>query len=142
MSERTSGADERAVLTKALQKETAFREKELQSQRQTLAQAERADEFEQWGNLLLASPLLVPGGGATSVTIPNLYADTEGATVTIPLDANRTGRENANALFARARKSRDAAEYADGRGRRFSRRIGAVSRASCATGRGTDRRRN
>ncbi|MBC8140864.1 MAG: NFACT family protein [Armatimonadetes bacterium] len=115
MSERVSGADERAALAKALQKETAFREKELASQRQTLAQAERADEFERWGNLLLASPLLVPDGGAASVTLPDLYADTEGATVTIALDANRSGRENADALFARARKSRDAAEYADGR---------------------------
>ncbi len=115
LGERTSGADERASLTKALQKETAYREKELTSQKQTLAQAERANEFEQWGNLLLASPLLVPDGGTDSVTLPDLYAGTEGATVTIALDATRTGRENADALFARARKSRDAAEYADGR---------------------------
>ncbi|MBC8135139.1 MAG: DUF814 domain-containing protein [Fibrella sp.] len=114
LGERTTEAGERSVLTRAIEKETIYRTKELSAQRKTLAEAERADEFEQWGNLILASPNDVPDGGADSVTLPNLYAETEGETVTIPLDPKRTARENADALFARARKSRDAAEYADG----------------------------
>ncbi len=114
LGERTSGVGERTALAKAVEKESAYRTRELSAQRKTLAEADRADEFERWGNLILASPNDVPGGGADAVTLPDLYAETEGQTVTIPLDPKRSARENADALFARARKSRDAAEYADG----------------------------
>lgn len=114
LGERTTETGERSALVKAIEKETAYRTRELSAQRKTLAEAERADEYEQWGNLILASPNDVPDSGATSVVLLNLYAETEGETVTIPLDPQRTARENADALFARARKSRDAAEYADG----------------------------
>ncbi|MBC7808990.1 MAG: NFACT family protein [Akkermansiaceae bacterium] len=114
LGERTTEAGERSALAKAIEKETAYRTRELSSQRKTLAEADRADEYEQWGNLILASPNDVPDSGATSVVLADLYAETEGETVTIPLDPKRTARENADALFARARKSRDAAEYADG----------------------------
>ena len=114
LAARTGEAGERATLLKTLDTETKYRERELAAARKTLAEAERADDYEQWGNLILASPGAVPEGGASSVTLSDLYAATEGETVTIPLDPNRTARENADALFARARKGRDAAEYADG----------------------------
>ncbi len=114
LGERTEEAGERAALVKAIEKETAYRKRELSAQRKTLEEAERADEYEQWGNLILASPNDVPDSGANTVTLANLYAETEGETVMIPLDPKRTARENADAFFARARKSRDAAEYADG----------------------------
>jgi predicted ribosome quality control (RQC) complex YloA/Tae2 family protein len=50
------------------------------------------------------------------VTVPDLYDETgQDATRTVALDPKRSPRENADAYFERARKARDARDYADGR---------------------------
>lgn len=105
-------ATERGELAKALARETAFRERELTSARATRAEAARADQYEQTGNLLLAN-LGNVAGGAASVTLPDLYGD--GSSRTITLDPKRSPQENARGYFERARKARDAADYAEGR---------------------------
>ena len=111
-SEETEETGEKAILSKALGKEIAFRRKELASAQATLKEAARAEEYEQVGNNLLANLSLLAKGQAT-VTIPDLYSETS-KTITVALDPKRTPQENAEAYFTRARKARDAAEYATG----------------------------
>lgn len=113
LAERTEESGERAQLTKALAREIQFREKELHSARTTIAEAARAEEYERHGNNLLAQLPLVEKGVA-SVTIVDLYAE-DGGDVTITLDPKKTPQENAESFFVRARKVRDAADYADGK---------------------------
>ncbi|GAB4456724.1 MAG: tRNA modification protein RqcH [Armatimonadaceae bacterium] len=113
LAERTDEADERKVLAKALTRETQFREKEMVSARATLEEAARADRYEELGNNLLAALFQVQRGN-TVVRVPDLYSE-DGREVEIPLDPKRLPQENAEAFFVRARKARDAAEYADGK---------------------------
>lgn len=111
-SEEKAESAARAALLKSLNQELAYRIKALEDTERTLAEAARADAHEQAGNLLLAS-LGQLTKGETSVTLPDLYA--EGEARTIALDPKKTPHENAEAYFERARKARDAAEYAEGR---------------------------
>jgi predicted ribosome quality control (RQC) complex YloA/Tae2 family protein len=113
LAERTEESGERAQLTKALAREIQFREKELHSARTTIAEAARSEEYERHGNNLLAQLTLVEKGAA-SVTIADLYAE-DGGSVTLTLDPKKTPQENAESFFVRARKVRDAADYADGK---------------------------
>ena len=109
---RTDDADVRGKLTKSLDREIAFREREARSLRETLAEAERADEHERAGNNLLAN-LTMAKRGDTTVTVPDLYSEDADATITIEMDAKRSPQENAERLFARAGKARDAATHAE-----------------------------
>ena len=110
---QTSTDSDRRGLDKAIDREITYREKELRSARQTLAEAERAEGYERAGNNLLAQLHTVERGAAT-VTLTDLYSD-DSSTVSIALDPKRSPHENAESYFERARKSRDAAEYAIGR---------------------------
>ena len=112
---RTLEEGERATLAKAIAREIAFRDREIKSARATLAEAGRADEYERLGNLILANLTLIPRGGETFVTVPDLYAEEAGVEAAIALDPKKSPQENAQGYFARARKARDAAEYAEGR---------------------------
>ncbi len=111
--EHVSEENERTILQKNLDREVAFRRKELESANATLREAERADEYEQNGNNLLAHLTMIRKG-QTAVTLPNLFAE-EGGDVEISLDATLTPHENAERWFTRARKARDAADYASDR---------------------------
>ncbi|MBI5696674.1 MAG: DUF814 domain-containing protein [Nitrospirae bacterium] len=73
-----------------------------------LAKSARADEYQLYGNLLMASPGAV-ADGADSVELPNLFAEDVG-TVTIPLDPQLNTVKNAEAFFKKARKARAGAE--------------------------------
>lgn len=110
-----SGAtnDAKTILSRALRTEIKFREKEITSANATLREAERADGYEQTGNNLLAALYKIEKGMA-SVAAPDLYTD-DGAETQIALDPKKTPHENAEAYFARARKARDAAAYAERR---------------------------
>ncbi|MES2460769.1 MAG: NFACT RNA binding domain-containing protein [Armatimonadota bacterium] len=108
--ELTSEENERTVLTKSLDREISFRRKELASAQATLAEAERADEYEQNGNNLLAHLQMIRKG-QENIRLPNLFSD-DGGTVAIDLDPTMTPHENAERWFTRARKARDAADYA------------------------------
>jgi hypothetical protein len=104
LAERTEEGSERDRLAKALAREIAFREKERAAAQKTRAEAERGDSHERAGNLLLAH-LPQIDRGASSVTLPDLYADA-GGTISIALDPKRSPQENADAYFERARKAR------------------------------------
>ncbi len=119
---------ERSGLAKVLAREITFREREIAAARTTLAEATRADEYEQTGNLLLASLSLIPRGAAT-VTVPDLYG-ADGAERTVTLDPKRAPQENAERYFERARKARDAAEYAQNRIAEREEELAALRRLS------------
>ncbi|MDX1932882.1 MAG: NFACT family protein [Capsulimonadales bacterium] len=103
---------EREHLRRTLEREIAFRRKELTAAQATLKEAARAEEYERIGNNLLAALASIEKGKA-SVVLPDLYGE-PGETATVTLDPKRSPQENAEAYFVRARKARDAAEYATG----------------------------
>jgi predicted ribosome quality control (RQC) complex YloA/Tae2 family protein len=112
---------ERAAVSRALSKEIAYRRKEIAAARATLAEAHRAEGYERLGNTLLAHLARIERGAA-SITLPDLYAD-DARDVTIVLDPKRSPQENAEGYFARARKARDAAEYARTRAAEMSEQL-------------------
>lgn len=106
----TSEETERSALEKALAREVAFRRKELDNTNATLAEAAQADTYEQNGNTLLAH-LGQIRKGESAITLPNLFSE-DGGEITIALEPTMTPHENAERWFTRARKARDAADYA------------------------------
>jgi predicted ribosome quality control (RQC) complex YloA/Tae2 family protein len=80
-----------------------------------LSHESRADRYERWGHLLMATPD-VPAD-ADRVTLPDLFAgeDAGAPSVTIPLDPGRSAVENAQRYYDRARRTRRAREEAEGR---------------------------
>lgn len=77
-----------------------------------LSKESRADKYEHWGHLLMASVAAVPPH-ADDVTLPDLFADN--APITIPLDPQRSAVENAERYYDKARRTRQAREHAEGR---------------------------
>lgn len=84
-------------------------EKQLAELEKTFAEAALADQHKEAGNLLLSHLAQIPRG-AESTTIEDFYNDSAPRTIT--LDPKKSPHENAEAWFDRARKARDAAEYA------------------------------
>ncbi|MEL6703530.1 MAG: NFACT family protein [Bacteroidota bacterium] len=77
-----------------------------------LAAPSRADRHEAFGHLLMAQAThLAPGH--EEIVLPDLLTD--GAPVTIPLDPARTGIENAQRYYDRARRTRQARAHAEDR---------------------------
>ena len=113
LMEQSTEESERAGLEKALAREITFRRKELDSANTTLAEAEQADAYEERGNTLLAH-LGQIHKGEKSITLPNLFSE-DGGDIEIVLDPVMTPHENAERWFTRARKARDAADYATDR---------------------------
>ncbi|MEM6783748.1 MAG: NFACT family protein, partial [Bacteroidota bacterium] len=80
-----------------------------------LATPSRADRYEAFGHLLMAQATqLAPGH--EEVEVPDLL--TGGTPVTIPLDPARTGVENAERYYDRARRTRQARAHAEDRWQR------------------------
>ncbi|MEO0857129.1 MAG: NFACT family protein, partial [Bacteroidota bacterium] len=80
-----------------------------------LATPSRADRHEAFGHLLMAQAThLAPGH--EEIVLPDLLTD--GAPVTIPLDPARTGIENAQRYYDRARRTRQARAHAEERWQR------------------------
>ncbi|MFT5142027.1 MAG: putative ribosome quality control (RQC) complex YloA/Tae2 family protein [Rhodothermales bacterium] len=77
-----------------------------------LSKTSRADRYEHWGHLLMAS-FAAARAGSESVTAPDLFGD--GRAVQIAMDPALTGAENANRYYDRARRSRRAREEAEKR---------------------------
>lgn len=137
LTERTEETDERKILSRVLSKESQFRQKELASAKATLAEAGRATRYEELGNNLLAALYQVPRG-ESSVTLPDLYSD-EGQEIAIPLDPKKSPQENAEGYFQKARKARDAAEYAEGKAVDMRSEIALLSELSDRLERATTR---
>ncbi|MEM6286952.1 MAG: NFACT RNA binding domain-containing protein [Bacteroidota bacterium] len=77
-----------------------------------LAQPSRADRYEAWGHLLMASAS-GQGPGQDEATLPDLLGD--GAPITIPLDPALSAVENAERYYDKARRTRRAREEAEAR---------------------------
>lgn len=110
-TEQNAETDRRQRLKKTLEQERAYREKALNDARKTLEEANRAEGYEQAGQLILASLGQIQKG-QPEIILDDWY---QGGTRTLTLDPKKSPHENAESYFARARKARDAAEWADGR---------------------------
>lgn len=98
-----------AALEAAVANDRARTERMLEE----LSHGSRADRYEHWGHLLMASQALVPPG-AEKVTLPDLFAADE-THVTIPLEPSLSAVENAQRYYDRARRTRRAREEAEAR---------------------------
>jgi predicted ribosome quality control (RQC) complex YloA/Tae2 family protein len=96
--------DRLTALRKTLREPLEKRAKLLEKQLEDVSRAREAllDGWQarEWADTLLAFVRDVPPG-VSSVTLPNLYGDGE---VKIPLEANLDAAQNANKLYARARR--------------------------------------
>ena len=103
----------RDALQAALHKTRKARARELEEVTRGLANADRAEEYQQCGDLLLANQRAI-AKGQESVTVVNYYLpagdDGQPAARTIALDPALSVRENAERFYKRARKARDSAE--------------------------------
>ncbi len=99
-------------LESALASAAGRRERAAEAMLAELSQPSRADRYEAWGHLLMASAAGQPAGAET-VTVPDLLGD--GAPVEIPLDEARTAVENAERYYDRARTARRARASAEAR---------------------------
>lgn len=96
------------VLTEATARYTKATERMLED----LANESRADRYERNAHLLMASTGDIQAG-RMEVTVPDLFTD--GEPVTIPMDPVLSPIENAEEYYARARRTRQARQHAEGR---------------------------
>ena len=81
-------------------------QRKLEKQQETLFSAEKADQYQLWGELLTAS-LFKLKRGMESITLENYY-DPDNGTVAIPLDPRKAPADNAQALYKKYRKAKTA----------------------------------
>ncbi|NNE70991.1 MAG: DUF814 domain-containing protein, partial [Rhodothermales bacterium] len=99
-------------LLSAVEQAAAKAEQAHAAMQRELTRPSRADQYETWGHLLMATEAGA-GAGRKKVALPDLFGN--GAPVTIPLDESMSGLENANRYYDRARRSRRAREEAERR---------------------------
>ena len=99
-------------LERALSSAHGKRTRSADAMLEELSQPSRADGYEHFGHLLMASAAGQPAG-RESVELPDLMGD--GAPVEIPLDPARTAVENAERYYDRARRARRSRAEAEGR---------------------------
>lgn len=99
-------------LEKALTKAHATLDRRAERMLEDLAHESRADRYERWGHLLMASVAAVPPH-ADQASLPDLFADN--ALVTIPLDPALSAVENAERYYDKARRTRQARAHAEAR---------------------------
>lgn len=83
-------------------------EKKIGKLEATITEAERANEYQLFGELLTAN-LFAVSRGMKKIEVMNYY-DEAGATVTIPLDPQKTPSENAQHYFSKYQKAKNALE--------------------------------
>lgn len=93
-----------------VKKEIARCEKKAGLQSETIMEAQHAEQYRLWGELLTAQLYQLSPGKAARV--PNYY-DPEGKMETIPLDEHLTVGENAQRYFSRYQKAKNAAMKAE-----------------------------
>jgi predicted ribosome quality control (RQC) complex YloA/Tae2 family protein len=113
-----------------LEREAARLRRSVERMEEQLASGGRGDQYERYGHLLMT----VSSGGTRGlevIRVDDVFAD--GAAIEIPLDAERSVRENAARFYERARQSRGAREFAlsrlDGRKRQLESILGAIEAA-------------
>lgn len=99
-------------LEKPLAAAAAKRARSAEAMLEELAQPSRADRYETWGHLLMASAV-GQGPGLEAVVLDDIVGGT--GEVEIPLDPARTAVENAERYYDKARRTRKAREAAEAR---------------------------
>lgn len=84
----------------------------LETMLTSMAEESRADRYERWGHLLMASQASVPAR-AEKINVPDLFEANQ--IVTIPLDPNLSGIANAQKYYDKARQTRQARTHAEDR---------------------------
>ncbi len=111
MDKRDAFAEARDMLATALGRARRQREKDLQDIDRGLANAARADEYQQSGDLLQSNQQTLVRG-ETSVSVPDYYAtaseDGASPTRTIAVDAALSWRDNAERYYKKAAKARNS----------------------------------
>ncbi|NMD69445.1 fibronectin/fibrinogen-binding protein [Bacillus sp. DNRA2] len=83
-------------------------EKKIGKLEATINEAERASEYQLYGELLTAN-LFAVSRGMKEIEVINYY-DENGGTVTIPLDPQKTPSDNAQKFFSKYQKAKNALE--------------------------------
>ncbi|WP_144548946.1 NFACT RNA binding domain-containing protein [Bacillus sp. X1(2014)] len=83
-------------------------EKKINKLNVTLKEAERAEQFQRYGELLTAN-LYAANKGMREIEVLNYY-DELGGTIIIPLDPRKTPSENAQKYFSKYQKAKNAVE--------------------------------
>ncbi len=99
-------ADKAKSVSTVVKNAVSRTEKKLAAQRQTLLEAEERDLYRQYGDLILSN--LHNIRDRTSLTCTNYY---DGTLVTIPLDAQLTPQQNAQAYYRKYRKLKSSYEH-------------------------------
>ncbi|BDI32186.1 hypothetical protein CCAX7_42370 [Capsulimonas corticalis] len=107
VEQRDTFTQARDTLQSALARIQKQRERDLNDIDQGLKNASRAAEYQQNGDMIQASAHDIEKG-QTSITSPDYYSETPGATRTIALDPTLSTRENAERYYKKARKARDS----------------------------------
>ncbi|WP_413301394.1 NFACT RNA binding domain-containing protein [Bacillus sp. 1P10SD] len=81
-------------------------EKKIEKLKDTLKDAERADQFQRYGELLTAN-LYAAKKGMKEIEVVNYY-DEHGGTIAIALDPRKTPSENAQKYFSKYQKAKNA----------------------------------
>ncbi|MGG1678775.1 NFACT family protein [Neobacillus sp. NRS-1170] len=81
-------------------------EKKIEKLENTLKEAEKAEQFQRYGELLTAN-LYAAKKGMKEIEVLNYY-DELGGTITIPLDPRKTPSENAQKYFSKYQKAKNS----------------------------------
>ena len=100
-------------LEKAITRAKERLERSVEHMAEELSQASRAEEYEKWGHLLMASASSIEDG-REEVELDDLFSD-EAERVTIPLDPALSAIENAEEYYDRSRSVRKSREEAENR---------------------------
>ncbi len=98
---------------------------------EALTHESRADRYERWGHLLMASPNVKPTD-KKRITVPNHFG--EGEPVEIPLDPRLNVIENAQRYYEKARRTRQARIHAEARLEGIARHADEAERLLAALG--------
>lgn len=99
-------------LRQSLEQATALFQARTAHLLEALAHDSRADRYERWGHLLMASAATTPAG-SDQITVPDWFA--AGEPTAIPLDPTLAVRENAARYYDKARQTRLARQHAEER---------------------------
>jgi len=113
VAERQKLTSLKAGLLKDVRARLAAAQRKLEAIQTDLARADRADEYQHYGNLLMASSGSVQYR-AESVVLADLFSE-KGETVSIPLDPKLTSIQNAEAFFKKAKKAKAGVSILQGR---------------------------
>ncbi|MDR3710087.1 MAG: NFACT RNA binding domain-containing protein [Capsulimonadaceae bacterium] len=102
-----SFARERAAILAALRRAHKTSEREIIDADEGIANAQRADEYKQNADLILARIQEIPAG-ASQATVDDYFASEPSATRTIPLDPKLSASDNAKRYYAKYKKARDS----------------------------------